>query len=164
MKLRTAITLLSIAFFSWSCTKSNDETSDPGTPSFELNFTGAMTKKITGTYAVANFSEDQTATGKPVETAVVGLSSKAGELFTIVITREGGIKTGTFQIDFSFDPFFSSSSTYTENSGATLYGAAEGSFKFSSVSDKHINGTVDLELEDGGNKIQVKGKFNAVKP
>lgn len=163
---RIAVVFLAIVLFSWSCSKSTDDSSndDPGTPSFELDFTGAMTKKVTGTYAVVQFSQDQTTTGKPIYSAIIGLSSKQGELFTVMLTREGGIKTGTFNIDFKLDPFYSSHSTYTENSGATLYGAAEGTFKFGSVSATHVNGTVDLELEDAGNKIRIKGKFNAVKP
>lgn len=154
-----------ICLVSVSCSKNNDDGDvDPGTPSFELNFTGAMNKKVTGSYSVVQFSQDVTTTGKPIHTAVIGLSSKQGELFTIVITREGGIKTGTFPIDFTFDPFFSSSSTYTENSGATLYGADGGTFRFLSVSATHINGTVDLVLIDGANTLNIKGKFNALKP
>lgn len=160
----TALAILATCLLFSSCKKGDDDTTDPGTPSFELNFTGAMNKKVTGSYAVVQFSEDQTTTGKPIFTAVIGLSSKQGELFTIVITREGGIKTGTYPIDFTFDPFFSSSSTYTENNGGTLYGADGGTFRFLSVSPTHVNGTVDLVLIDGASTLNIKGKFNALKP
>lgn len=160
-----ALSAFFVCLFSVSCSKNNDDgDNDPGVPAFELNFTGAINKKSTGTYAVVQFTEDQTTTGKPIYTASIGLSSIQGELFSIVLTKEGGIKPGTFPIDFTFDPFFSSTCLYTENSGTTLYGAVSGTFRFTNVSATHVKGTVDLSMEDGGAVVQVKGNFNAVKP